>query len=172
MSGLPEVSRPPVSAARSVQLNIGGLFMMFFKQMTTNAAQKGFSLVELMVVVAIIGVLASLAVPKFQVFQAKAKQSEAKNNLSHIYTLEQTYFGDWDTFQTSLPTLGFTTQGGNRGNVPRYGYTVTAASAAAFSAKAAATSTNVIAASCGVIDTWTIDEQKNLINPPALNCAK
>ena len=35
---------------------------------------KGFSLVELMIVVAIIGVLSALAVPKFQSFQAKAKQ--------------------------------------------------------------------------------------------------
>ncbi|MCX6110732.1 MAG: prepilin-type N-terminal cleavage/methylation domain-containing protein [Proteobacteria bacterium] len=143
--------------------------MSFFKRMTKNAAQKGFSLVELMVVVAIIGVLASLAVPKFQVFQAKAKQSEAKNNLSHIYTLEQTYFGDWDTF-TALANLGFVTQGGGRNNTNRYTYTTPASSAAAFTAQAAATSTNVIAASCGLTDTWTITETKTLLN--TVNCAR
>jgi type IV pilus assembly protein PilA len=143
--------------------------MSFFKQMTKNAVQKGFSLVELMVVVAIIGVLASLAVPKFQVFQAKAKQSEAKNNLSHIYTLEQTYFGDWDTF-TALANLGFVTQGGGRNNNTRYNYSTLAASAAAFTAQAAATSTNVIAASCGLTDTWTITETKTLLN--TVNCAR
>jgi prepilin-type N-terminal cleavage/methylation domain-containing protein len=59
---------------------------------------KGFSLVELMVVVAIIGILASLAIPRFQVFQAKARQAEAKTNLSYIYTLEQSFYGDNDKF--------------------------------------------------------------------------
>ena len=53
--------------------------------------QKGFSLVELMIVVGIIGILATLALPRFKQFQAKAKMGEAKNILSHIYTLEQTY---------------------------------------------------------------------------------
>ena len=145
--------------------------MSFFKQMTKRAAQKGFSLVELMVVVAIIGVLAALAVSKFQVFQAKAKQSEAKNNLSHLYTLEQTYFGDWDTFSNNLVSLGFVTQGGGRGNVARYTYTLPVASAAAFTAQAAATSANVIASNCAAgLDTWTINQLKALTNP--INCAQ
>ena len=67
--------------------------------------QSGFSLVELMIVVAIIGILSALAVPRFQSFQAKARQSEAKNNLSHIYTLEQSYYGDNDTF-TQISAVG------------------------------------------------------------------
>ncbi len=145
--------------------------MSFFKQMTKRAAQKGFSLVELMVVVAIIGVLAALAVPKFQVFQAKAKQSEAKNNLSHLYTLEQTYFGDWDTFSNSLTNLGFVTQGGGRTNAARYNYTLPTATAAAFTAQAAATSINVIASGCTAgLDTWTINQLKALTN--TINCAQ
>ena len=47
-------------------------------------SNKGFSLVELMVVVAIIGILAALAVPRFTVFQVKARQSEAKTNLNLV----------------------------------------------------------------------------------------
>ncbi len=61
-------------------------------------SNKGFSLVELMVVVAIIGILAALAVPRFTVFQVKARQSEAKTNLSQIFTLEMSYMGEWDEF--------------------------------------------------------------------------
>ncbi|MCX6130635.1 MAG: prepilin-type N-terminal cleavage/methylation domain-containing protein, partial [Proteobacteria bacterium] len=41
--------------------------------------EKGFSLVELMIVVGIIGILSTLALPRFKQFQAKAKMGEAKN---------------------------------------------------------------------------------------------
>ncbi len=68
--------------------------------------QKGFSLVELMIVVSIIGILAALAVPKFQSFQAKARSAEVKNNLSHGYTLQMSYHGDNDTYGT-LQQIGF-----------------------------------------------------------------
>ena len=45
--------------------------------------ESGFSLVELMIVVGIIGILATMAMPKFQEFQSKAKMAEAKTSLSH-----------------------------------------------------------------------------------------
>ncbi len=61
-------------------------------------SQSGLSLIELMIVVAIIGILAALAIPRFQGFQARARQAEAKSNLNHIYTLETTYHGDNDEY--------------------------------------------------------------------------
>lgn len=119
----------------------------------------GFSLVELMIVVAIIGVLAALAVPRFQTFQAKAKQAEAKTNLSHIYTLEQAYRGDNDTY-ANLATVGFTTTGGKN----RYAYTTPATTATTFTAQASTAAAVPANAVCpnAAVNTWTINENKVL----------
>jgi prepilin-type N-terminal cleavage/methylation domain-containing protein len=53
--------------------------------------EAGFSLMELMIVVAIIGILATIAFPRFQAFQLRAMQSEAKSNLGSIGTLMEAY---------------------------------------------------------------------------------
>ncbi len=60
--------------------------------------KKGFTLIELMIVVAIIGILAAIAIPNFLKFQAKSKQSEAKANLGAIYTGQISYYGEANTF--------------------------------------------------------------------------
>ena len=80
----------------------------FHKKMT----QAGFSLVELMIVVGIIGILATLAVPRFQQFQAKARMGEAKNMLNHVYTLEESYFLDRDIY-LNMVAYGSANAGGN-----------------------------------------------------------
>ena len=60
--------------------------------------QSGFSLVELMCVVAIVGVLASMGMTKMRIYQMKARQSEAITNLSALNALTQSYFANNGTF--------------------------------------------------------------------------
>ncbi len=70
---------------------------------------QGFTLVELMVVVAIIGILSAIAVPNFKKYQAKSKQSEAKIQLAAVYSTEVGAQTDYDTFATCLGDLGYDT---------------------------------------------------------------
>lgn len=69
--------------------------------------QAGFTLVELMVVVAIIGLLSAVAIPNFKKYQAKAKVSEAKLQLSAAYTAQQAFFSDFNMYSHCLPYMGF-----------------------------------------------------------------
>ncbi len=74
-------------------------------------SQKGFTLIELMIVVAIIGILAAIAIPNFLAYQARAKQSEAKTNLGGIYTSEVGYFGEYSTYTDVIVNLGYAVAG-------------------------------------------------------------
>lgn len=69
--------------------------------------EDGFTLVELMVVVAIIGVLSAVAIPNFKKYQAKAKASEAKLQLSSIYTAETSFYADFNIYHTCLKYMGY-----------------------------------------------------------------
>lgn len=69
--------------------------------------QKGFSLIELMIVVVIIGLLATIGVPQYQNFIAKTRQAEAKNLMSGVYTAEKAFFAEWNQYYGDFRAIGF-----------------------------------------------------------------
>ncbi|MBL7545930.1 MAG: prepilin-type N-terminal cleavage/methylation domain-containing protein [Bdellovibrionaceae bacterium] len=78
--------------------------------------KKGFSLVELMVVVAIIGILAVIGIPQYQKFMSKARQAEAKSHLNAIFQGESSYFTEYNHYTNNLRAIG----GGAVGQNLRY----------------------------------------------------
>jgi type IV pilus assembly protein PilA len=86
--------------------------------MSMLKGKKGFTLIELMIVVAIIGILAAIAIPNFLKFQAKSKQSEAKSNLGAIYTGQIAYLGETNSYGDFVG-INWSPSGN-----PRYHYTL------------------------------------------------
>ncbi len=76
--------------------------------------KRGFTLVELMIVVAIIGLLAALAIPNFIKMQARSRQSEGRSNLKAVYTGEKSYYGDKQAYSDLLDVIGFEPEMNNR----------------------------------------------------------
>jgi type IV pilus assembly protein PilA len=76
--------------------------------------QRGFTLIELMIVVAIIGILAAIAIPNFIKFQARSKQGEAKANLKSLFTAERSLLQERDRYSADLGDVGFAPERGNR----------------------------------------------------------
>jgi type IV pilus assembly protein PilA len=67
---------------------------------------RGFSLIELMVVVSVLGIVAAIAVPNYLRYQGKSRQAEAKTNLGAVFVAEQTFFGENSRF-SSLSQAGY-----------------------------------------------------------------
>lgn len=108
--------------------------------------QDGFTLVELMVVVAIIGLLSAVAIPNFRKYQAKAKMSEAKLQLSSVYTAETAFFSDFNIYHNCLGYMGYNPHREMPNRYYAVGFNVTAAINA--SAHAAAVNSGLLMASC------------------------
>ncbi len=135
-------------------------------------SQRGFSLTELMIVVAIIGILAVIAIPNFMRYQAKAKQTEAKNNLVAIHTGEIAYFAEYNGYVDDFNAIGFSVTGTSQ----RYYYELGKASSGTLPPGCTAstldnvTPNEFLAVAIANIDgdptcdVWTIDDQKTLTN--------
>lgn len=73
---------------------------------TTRSQCKGFTLVELLVVVAIIGVLASIGIPTFTRMLQRSRQVEAKTLLGNIYAVEKGFYAEWGVYGNRLSKMG------------------------------------------------------------------
>ena len=69
---------------------------------TLREKKGGFTLIELMIVVAIIAILAAIAIPNYLNYRYKARTSEAKSNLGAINTLEESYAAEVDNYVTAV----------------------------------------------------------------------
>ncbi len=67
---------------------------------------RGFTIVELLVVVVVIGVLASIAIPKFANQKEKAMLAQMKSDLRNLATAQEAYFYDSTTYTTVVADLG------------------------------------------------------------------
>ena len=139
--------------------------------------ENGFTLIELMIVIAIIGILTSTAIPTFLGFQEKSRQTEAKTNLGALGTTANAYMAEFDTYVANIDQLGWNAIGTLRYD---YGYNLTSidyvnsSNTVAFDVAAdsgSATLTTFLAAAEGDIDSettgedcWTYDQNRVLIN--------
>ena len=83
------------------------------KQRGLNS-ESGFSLVELMVVVAIIGILSTVAVPSVTKWLSKAKQTEAKSNLASLYSGMKAFFAEYQAYHGNFHAIGYEPEGNLR----------------------------------------------------------
>ena len=78
---------------------------------------NGFSLVEMMIVVAIISLLAAIGIPQYSKFKRKAHETEAKVSLGALYISEKSFHSQYSFYHTSLQALGFGLEGRHYYNV-------------------------------------------------------
>jgi type IV pilus assembly protein PilA len=125
--------------------------------------RSGFSLIELMVVLAIVATLLGIGVPNFMQYKARAKQTEAKTMLSHIYLLMQTHYLENDTFRgASLKSIGFESKANDR-----YRYRLRSLSAQTWTAEAI--SKAKLCQNSQATDKWQIDQAKALVGKGGCN---
>jgi prepilin-type N-terminal cleavage/methylation domain-containing protein len=67
--------------------------------------RTGFTLIELLIVVVIIGILAAMAIPKFQATKGKANFAAIKSDLKNLSTAQESYFYENRRYHTDLDTL-------------------------------------------------------------------
>lgn len=122
---------------------------------------QAFTLTELLIVLVIIGILVLLALPRLMPLISKAKSTEAQLQLSHLYTLEKTYFYLHSRYTESLEDIGFeheklVTEDGSAN------YLIEIVEAGTYNFKAKATAV-VDFDGDGQINVWEIDQDKHLI---------
>jgi type IV pilus assembly protein PilE len=121
----------------------------------------GLTMMEMLTVMVIVGILFLIAMPVVEPLIAKAKATEAKTQLNHVYKLEKSYYYEYSKYTNDLAAIGFEqvnlkTEEGGQAN---YRIEVVEASVNSFLVKATAV---IDFDSDGNFNTWEIDEKQNL----------
>src|SRR6478672_8974722 len=98
-------------------------------QYFSSNKNQGFTILELLVIIVIIGVLAAIALPSFLSCANKGKQSEAKSYVGSMNKGQQAYFMEKDTFANSIEKLGI----GIKNQTANYQYSLQTTPKTAFS---------------------------------------
>jgi prepilin-type N-terminal cleavage/methylation domain-containing protein len=129
------------------------------------ARVKGFTLVELMVVIVIVGILAAVAIPKFLDASQKAKASEFPTELTAVYTGEIAYYAERGTYATAINFLKDSGYVDVPGSTRWFKYSIPVGSGTAFVAEAKVNTPFGITTSS---DSATIDQTNSKSATPSL----
>jgi type IV pilus assembly protein PilE len=132
---------------------------------STPRTGRGFTLIELMIVVAVIGILAAIALPSYQPYIQKARRTDAKTAVLELACREERYLSVNSTYTVSATALGYGSAfplGVNSSGQVYYNLNVSAATASAFTAVAVPIGNQTADTTCYTYQIDQLGTQTNL----------